>query len=192
MRYKNDYKPQYILDPDTYQWQPLNDEMKARLDRKGFISLSRDRLGESKIGEAGPANTSKPAPVVFTSPKAAERSGQSLIQFRMPGILTQDELDADVDLSKIVIQLGQANKPQFAPAAVCHRRGVQLSDLLIVAATCRFRRRVVVREADARGADRLYWWGGRSEDRCGLHALTHISCPPQCLEGLGVNFGKSL
>lgn len=120
MRYKNDYKPLYILDPDTYQWNVLDHAMAERLDRKGFISLSRDKLAEAETGEAAGSTTIEAAASTLASPKAAEQSDQSLNEFGMPGILTQHELDSKVDLGKTLIQLGSASKPQFAPAEVRH------------------------------------------------------------------------
>jgi arginine-tRNA-protein transferase len=54
MRYKGDYTPQYMLDPDSYDWDPLDDEMKKNLDSRKFISLSRERAGKlQKISPLG-------------------------------------------------------------------------------------------------------------------------------------------
>jgi arginine-tRNA-protein transferase len=47
MRYKGDYSPQYMLDPDSYQWDPLDAELKKKLDERKFVSLSRERKGEA-------------------------------------------------------------------------------------------------------------------------------------------------
>jgi arginine-tRNA-protein transferase len=46
MRYKGDYMPQYMLDPDSYNWDPLDDEMKKKLDSRKFVSLSRELAGK--------------------------------------------------------------------------------------------------------------------------------------------------
>ena len=47
MRYKGDYTPQYMLDPGSYNWDPLDDEMKKRLDSKKFVSLSLEQAGKT-------------------------------------------------------------------------------------------------------------------------------------------------
>jgi arginyl-tRNA--protein-N-Asp/Glu arginylyltransferase len=41
MRYKGEYKPQYVLDPETYDWNPLDGELRQLLDTKPYVSLSR-------------------------------------------------------------------------------------------------------------------------------------------------------
>lgn len=46
MRYKGDYTPQYILDPVSYNWDPLDDEMKRKLDSSKFVSLSLEQAGK--------------------------------------------------------------------------------------------------------------------------------------------------
>lgn len=46
MRYKGDYSPQYMLDPDTYQWDLLDANLKKKLDKRKFVSLSRERSGQ--------------------------------------------------------------------------------------------------------------------------------------------------
>jgi arginine-tRNA-protein transferase len=43
MRYKGDYSPQYILDPVSYNWDSLDEEMKKRLDRRKFVSLTLEQ-----------------------------------------------------------------------------------------------------------------------------------------------------
>lgn len=43
MRYKADFKPQTLLDPTSYSWDSLNDELVEKLDKKKFVSLSLER-----------------------------------------------------------------------------------------------------------------------------------------------------
>lgn len=43
MRYKIDYSPQYVLDPETLKWDLLDSEALAIFDKKAYVSLSRDR-----------------------------------------------------------------------------------------------------------------------------------------------------
>ncbi|ETS78749.1 hypothetical protein PFICI_08602 [Pestalotiopsis fici W106-1] len=42
MRYKIDFKPQFVLDPERYVWQPLNSETLKLFDGKGYLHLSED------------------------------------------------------------------------------------------------------------------------------------------------------
>jgi arginyl-tRNA---protein transferase len=43
MKYKVDYHPQHILDPESYTWDLLDDDVKRRLDVRKYVSLSRER-----------------------------------------------------------------------------------------------------------------------------------------------------
>ncbi len=43
MKYKVDYHPQYILDPESHTWDLLDDDYKRRLDARKYVSLSREK-----------------------------------------------------------------------------------------------------------------------------------------------------
>jgi arginine-tRNA-protein transferase len=43
MRYKAEFCPTFILDPESYAWDPLRDDVKKRLDVRKYVSMSRDR-----------------------------------------------------------------------------------------------------------------------------------------------------
>jgi len=43
MRYKADYHPQYLLDPETYAWDLLDDDLQSRLDVREYVCLSAER-----------------------------------------------------------------------------------------------------------------------------------------------------
>jgi len=47
MRYKVDYSPQYVLDPETLEWDLLDKKALAIFDKKAYVSLSRERQQES-------------------------------------------------------------------------------------------------------------------------------------------------
>jgi arginine-tRNA-protein transferase len=124
MRYKGDYTPQYMLDPDSYSWDLLNDELKKRLDEKRFVSLSRERAGgestfppqtgsteENQSGDVamdvreengdteveGDGDSDEDLPVPNPNAPLWERT--------MPGILTKNELERDIDLDQIKLQI---------------------------------------------------------------------------------------
>ncbi|KAF4125895.1 arginyl-tRNA---protein transferase [Geosmithia morbida] len=62
MRYKIDYAPQYILDPETLHWDPLDQAVLNLLDEKPFVSLYIERhktLANEAAG--GHPSTSKTA-----------------------------------------------------------------------------------------------------------------------------------
>lgn len=56
MRYKVDYSPQYVLDPETLEWDLLDKEALAVFDKSPYVSLSRERRQkrQEKTGEGAP------------------------------------------------------------------------------------------------------------------------------------------
>ncbi|KAH6722201.1 arginine-tRNA-protein transferas-like protein 1 [Leptodontidium sp. MPI-SDFR-AT-0119] len=115
MRYKGDFSPQYMLDPDSYTWDPLNAEVKQKLDEKKFLSLSRERAG---LVEEGPsekevsttvANNSEPDSSVpdddsdDDSPLSDPET--PLFARSMPGILTKTQLLEQVNLDTIKLSV---------------------------------------------------------------------------------------
>ncbi|KAK0651434.1 arginine-tRNA-protein transferase [Cercophora newfieldiana] len=51
MRYKVDYSPQYVLDPETLEWDVLDKEALAIFDKKPYVSLSRERKQQEEERE---------------------------------------------------------------------------------------------------------------------------------------------
>ncbi|KAJ5928420.1 Arginyl-tRNA-protein transferase [Penicillium verhagenii] len=84
MRYKGNYRPQYILDPESYAWDPLDGELTEKLDKRPYVSLSRDRSTDT-IDDA----KSTPS----TDPDVSEED-LSLFALNMPGVLTLAETKA--------------------------------------------------------------------------------------------------
>ncbi|KAL5375461.1 hypothetical protein DPSP01_011161 [Paraphaeosphaeria sporulosa] len=104
MRYKGEYRPQYVLDPESLTWDPLEGELRALLDKKRYVSLSRERrLKEAVQGTGDDAvepsqNETEPDPCSdFPYPTAKEASdavsdGVSLFDLKIPGVMTEDEI----------------------------------------------------------------------------------------------------
>jgi arginine-tRNA-protein transferase len=121
MRYKGDYSPQYVLDPESYNWDPLNDEMKMKLDVKKYISLSRERSEGRSINAApptdnttGPTDKSEVAMEIDSVPDGEYDSDDEppledpelpLFARTMPGILTRDQLMTEVDLDHVKLRI---------------------------------------------------------------------------------------
>ncbi|OAA67212.1 arginine-tRNA-protein transferase 1 [Niveomyces insectorum RCEF 264] len=55
MRYKIDFSPQYVLDPETYAWDALDRDTLGIFDRKPYVSLSKERrlAAQDTLGETG-------------------------------------------------------------------------------------------------------------------------------------------
>lgn len=107
MRYKGDYKPQYVLDPESYEWNPLDETLRGMLDQKKYVSLSRQRARASETASPSGSQTDGEAEYPLPLPKQAADSGLSLIQLGMPGIPKAEELERQIDLDTMKIFLGQ-------------------------------------------------------------------------------------
>ena len=115
MRYKNDYKPQYLLDLETMKWDPLNDDVQKLLDENHYVSVSlaREAVARAKRGQedenAEKCDTlDKSKRQVFDSAMAAYEAvedGLSLFDVEFPGMMTAEELEDTVDLDQIIVRL---------------------------------------------------------------------------------------
>ncbi|KAG4427348.1 hypothetical protein IFR05_017168 [Cadophora sp. M221] len=115
MRYKADFSPQYMLDPDSYTWDLLDAEVKKKLDKKKFLSLSRERAGlveevptrkellttaanNSELDSSVPDYDSDGDPLL-SDPETP------LFARSMPGILTKTQLLEEVNLDTIKLSV---------------------------------------------------------------------------------------
>lgn len=115
MRYKGDYKPQYVLDPESYEWNPLEGELKSLLDKKTYVSLSRERQRKNSVASADGGGgdigeMDEDDLVDYPLRSAAEagdavQSGMSLFDLKVPGVMTQDEMDSILDLGSTPIRV---------------------------------------------------------------------------------------
>ncbi|KAK4540644.1 hypothetical protein LTR36_008975 [Oleoguttula mirabilis] len=129
MRYKGDYKPQFVLDFHSLQWDLLDEEMRSLMDRRKYASMSNERQRQARLQEhAGRVHCGDKSPTLTeTTDESAEasatadeeeqvrhpvpvdafNSGLSLLELGMPGVLSLDELRAEVDLETMKVYLGQ-------------------------------------------------------------------------------------
>lgn len=124
MRYKGDYKPQHVLDYESHDWDPLDDEMRALMESSKYASMSLERRrralqqavddAENQHGsESAATKEAKSALTAFNksqhvrepTPIAATESGLSLLQLGMPGILSHAQLLVHVDLDSMKVLL---------------------------------------------------------------------------------------
>jgi arginine-tRNA-protein transferase len=119
MRYKGEYKPQYVLDPETYEWNPLDGELRQLLDTKSYISFSRERRG--KEGQIDPKTIEEGTSKSRTEPERADgdeyplptaaeggkavNNGMSLFDLKVPGLMTVEEIEEEVELDHIALKL---------------------------------------------------------------------------------------
>lgn len=125
MRYKGTYKPQHVLDFESFEWSPLDENMSRLMDKRKWVSMSRERRGKEG-GTAEPAETqpsdedSDPTATTATDdstslyptpkfpiPAEAANSHLSLLELGMPGTLSLQQLEESVDLDDVRISLGK-------------------------------------------------------------------------------------
>lgn len=110
MRYKIDYSPQYILDPQALSWDPLDKEALSILDRKPFVSLSLERRaasdgrGEGLEPTSNPDNTKFAATTDGADDDDDDEGSASLFQSDMPGIVSLADME-EVDLDHIALKV---------------------------------------------------------------------------------------
>lgn len=119
MRYKIDFKPQFVLDPDRYTWLPLDSENLKRFDEKGYLHLDGD-----ETSRPSPDATSRAAdtPMVVDGESSNPNDGDGdedqdeeeedddslpLLQSNMPGLPSMDILrQAPLDLIPVRLKQG--------------------------------------------------------------------------------------
>ncbi|PBP20435.1 arginine-tRNA-protein transferase [Diplocarpon rosae] len=110
MRYKGDYTPQHLLDPESYDWNILDNELRQKLDKTKYFSLSRERssLAADSSEKLGVIDSKIPEDGVdfdFDEHHALSDSGMPLFSRSIPGILTKTQLLNEVDLDSIKISV---------------------------------------------------------------------------------------
>lgn len=127
MRYKGTYKPQHVLDFESFEWSPLDENMCRLMNERQYVSMSRERRAKEAIQDAS-SNESEAAPDAETpdpnaKPNSAEKSiyptpshpipvdaansTLSLLELGMPGVLSHAQLKQQVDLDSVKISLGR-------------------------------------------------------------------------------------
>ncbi|MCJ1389570.1 Arginyl-tRNA--protein transferase 1 [Xylographa bjoerkii] len=96
MRYKSTFHPTYILDPETYDWDPLDQDMLARLSAHDYVSLSRERC----LG-IGPSSRRTDSP----DAASAASNLSSIFQTNMPGVMSIEEVKENIPLEEIDVRL---------------------------------------------------------------------------------------
>jgi arginine-tRNA-protein transferase len=117
MKYKGDYSPQYILDPESYSWDLLDGEVKHKLDALKYLSLSRAK--KEPAGTLHPPSADLSVETMSVDewePEEVEEVDSDneppvpnpdlpLFKRSVPGILTKSQLLNDVNLDRIRLRI---------------------------------------------------------------------------------------
>ncbi|OIW27175.1 hypothetical protein CONLIGDRAFT_655242 [Coniochaeta ligniaria NRRL 30616] len=105
MRYKIDYSPQYVLDPETLSWDHLDKEALDIFDKKHYVSLSRERRGlaANDVGNDAITSADDPDKQIGEGGDDTEEedSDDSLLLSSMPAIPSLDQM-RQVNLDNIL------------------------------------------------------------------------------------------
>lgn len=102
MLYKSDYKPQTVLDLESFTWNVLDDQFRKLMDDHGYLSPSLLGSTESEIQSK---HLERQTFDTALAAHEAVENGLSLFRVNFPGMMTASELDEQVDLDKITVQL---------------------------------------------------------------------------------------
>ncbi|KAK1832188.1 arginine-tRNA-protein transferase [Podospora conica] len=126
MRYKVDYSPQYVLDPETLEWDLLDREALAIFDDKPYVSLSRERRereeGRTRAEKAEELSAPEQGGEKKTEAdgkdnKDAASDNDTLFGSGMPGIPTLAEMEA-LDMGNVLIRSDFSDSPFVASQLV--------------------------------------------------------------------------
>lgn len=110
MRYKMDYSPQYVLDPESLKWDLFGQEIRELLDKKPYVSLSREREA-AKILNSSPSGQDMEDQVNEAEVDSDESDNDNtyLLTADMPGIPPRS-LMATLDMDHVALKVA-ANGP---------------------------------------------------------------------------------
>ncbi|KAK0626224.1 arginine-tRNA-protein transferase [Immersiella caudata] len=119
MRYKVDYSPQYVLDPETLEWDMLDKEALAIFDKKPYVSLSMERrqraLEQEREAEEPPTSNhgeGDEAPAVEGDGGSISPGGDEeafLFHSNMPGIPSLEEM-RQVNMDNLLLRSDYSNE----------------------------------------------------------------------------------
>ena len=102
MRYKGEYRPQWILDPETYEWNMMDDSTKKMLSEKRYITSAPNAAqGEEESGHATVEEHTGPnegEENKSPTPTLAASSNLSLLSFGFAGTTSLPDLLAKSNL----------------------------------------------------------------------------------------------
>lgn len=123
MRYKIDFKPQFVLDPERYVWRPLDSEALKLFDAKGYLHLSSE--DESLRPPVEPISEAEDQPVVIEDSGAPEgEDGED--EDEDVEDADNDEDDDEDDDEENNISLLQSNMPGLASIDILRQAPLDL------------------------------------------------------------------
>lgn len=139
MRYKIDYSPQYVLDPEALTWDLLDEDALAIFDSKPYVSLSRERRGQdpdhTEVGDSTSGHDSDMEICTEdrleddeTGKTETEDEDSCLFLANMPGVPSLEEM-LQVNIDNLRVCSGFCNDLVFRTAHLSVWETEDMSDL---------------------------------------------------------------
>lgn len=106
MRYKGDFKPQYVLDNVSLEWDPLDDELKSLMESRKYASMSEERARKAQKQQGG-NDVEMEDEITHPLPLDAMQSGLSLLELGMPGVLSLARVKEEINVDEMKVHPGQ-------------------------------------------------------------------------------------
>lgn len=110
MLYKGQYGPSDLLDPETYDWNPLDQDLKKLLSESKYVCPSatraREQTGENKAMSETNEGVAKDMDGTEEEEHDEDESPGFVFESKMPGILTVQQLKA-FDIGNVKIKVGK-------------------------------------------------------------------------------------
>jgi arginyl-tRNA---protein transferase len=132
MKYKIDFAPQYLLDPDRLEWVQVDKQLLAKFDERGFLRL-KDPDTEP------PPRTYDDLPMELCdqpddNPSSEQDSdsdddSESFFSSNMPGVLSMDQVDS-LDLDQYLVHVDRGylftgDIPQWNAQSISDTKGLK-------------------------------------------------------------------
>ncbi|KAL8944249.1 MAG: hypothetical protein Q9216_000544 [Gyalolechia sp. 2 TL-2023] len=113
MRYKNQYQPSFLLDPETYSWNLLDADHLARLSARKYVSLSLERqlhLPPRRLTDSDKLGLDSDALLRLREYQRevgpGGKSQSSALGSCMPGLMSLEEVENVIDIGKWPLKYG--------------------------------------------------------------------------------------
>ncbi|KAJ0165511.1 Arginyl-tRNA--protein transferase 1 [Colletotrichum tanaceti] len=110
MRYKMDYTPQYILDPETLTWDLVDKRVTDLLDKKKYLSLSKEKSdspGDDGLKETA-ERTTEDSELTGETPMDESNDDDVdtfLFNTGMPGVMSLEEIRSFDQMDRLLLRI---------------------------------------------------------------------------------------
>ncbi|KAF9870149.1 arginine-trna-protein transferase 1 [Colletotrichum karsti] len=136
MRYKMDYTPQYILDPETLAWDLMDKRVTDLLDKKPYLSLSKEVEDPACPNVGGDATQEEKHGEASVEPDNMDEDDYDdddtfLFNTGMPGVMTLGEVRDLIEMDHLRLRIdGSGTLFETGDLVAWHRQDIGTSGCL--------------------------------------------------------------